>query len=312
MTTKAADALPQVIEQVRALHEAADRERLTFTHWVPRSERTQRQRLFVASVLDGTPRYVAKVSLDSEDQMVAREWEMLTALHGGSITVPDPVRPLERGFAMANVGARDLPDVLVGADRTEWSRLILRGVEAGATVHLSGGPIRRDGAAYGLVGADGPAYPTETREALTRAAVGAVHGDMGPWNFRVCEDGTVSLIDWEDFSVQGICALDVLNLVLTAALIAYPEYRERGFDWLFDQLYDGEGPYQVAARAGLARYAELTGESPSTVLALTPVFCDAMVRRIRAQGRPVEHLFFQPLAARFRARPLRQVGGRRG
>ncbi|MFD6091112.1 hypothetical protein ACFWGN_03220 [Oerskovia sp. NPDC060338] len=310
MTIQASDALPRVIEQVRALHQDVDQERLTFSHWVPRSERKQRQRLFVASVLDGTPHYVAKVSLDDEDQMVAREWQMLTDLHGSSISVPDPVQPLERGFAMANVGMHDLPDVLAGADHAEWSRLLLEGVEAGATVHLREVPLLREGAAHRFVGAAASMYPGETREALSHAGVGAVHGDMGPWNFRVCADGAVALIDWEDFSPRGICALDVLNLVLTAALIAYPEYRERGFDWLFDKLYQGEGPYQDAARAALARYADLTGESPSTVLALTPVFCDAMVRRIRAQGRPVDHLFFLPLAARYRADPLRQIGGR--
>jgi hypothetical protein len=34
-----------------------------------------------------------------------------------------------------------------------------------------------------------------------------------------------------------------------------------------------------------------------------------MIRRIRAQGRPVDHLFFGPLAAYFADRPLRRLGG---
>lgn len=312
MIATPADVLGAVTEEVRALHDPADRDRLTFEHWVPRSERKQRQRLFVASVLDGAPRYVAKVALDPEDAMVGREWRILRALHEGATTVPSPVAALERGFAMASVGSRDLPDALRDADPATWRRLLVRGAEIGARVHLSDERAVGDTTAPPTAPLEsGHDLPGETVEALARARVGAVHGDMGPWNFRVADDGALSLIDWEDYAPRGICALDVLNLLLTASLVAYPEYRERGFDWLFGRLYDGDDPYHDAVRAALSRYEEVTGEAPATVLALTPVFCGAMIRRIRAQGRPVDHLFFGPLAAYFADRPLRRLGGAR-
>lgn len=301
--------LPDVVEELRALHDPAERPRLQMRHWVPRSERKESQRLFVSSTVDGTARYVAKVALDTDDAMVAQEWVTLTRLASTSIVVPRPVREVPRGFVMANVGVRDLPDALAGADAPALTALLVQGVELGAAVHTANGPLDRDAAALEHVGEEALAtYPSVTREALAHAGAGAVHGDMGPWNFRVDDAGSVALIDWEDFAPRGVCALDVLNLVLTAGLVAYPRYRERGFGWLFDEMFGGDGPYQDAATAALDRYEQLTGEAPDVVLALTPVFCDGMVRRIRAQRRPTDHLFFQPLADRFRADPSVRIG----
>lgn len=302
----------RVVEDLRDLHEEHERDGLTFRHWIPRSERKHRKRLFVASIPDGRERYVAKIALDPADEMVAHEWRILTELHGTQTVVPMPVHELDGGFAMASVGNGDLPDMLAASDGGGWEQLLIRGVEVGAAVHLSAGPLTCFEAS-GLVPGDKlRRYPDVTVDALRLACIGPTHGDMGPWNFRVGDVGEIALIDWEDYATLGICALDVLNLVITAALIAYPAYREEGFAWLFDHLYHGSGPYHEASNAALVRYAELTGQPPETVLALTPVFCDAMIRRIRAQRRPTEHLFFRPLAERFLRNPVCTLGGGHG
>lgn len=270
-----------------------------FRQWIPRSERRHRQRLFVGVTVAGVPRFVAKVALDPADAKVSGEWANLMALRG-RIDVPEPMGPIERGFVMGHVGTGDLPTALADADAERWHELLQRSVATAATVHGSvpvavGAPT---GGTHDLSG-----LPDVTLSAVARSRRGPVHGDLGPWNVQVDEAGATRLLDWEDYQPDGLVGLDVLNLVLTAGLIAYPAYRERGFAWLFDRMYGDEGPYQSAARSALQRYGELTGESPEHVLALTPVFCAAMEHRIAAEGRPTEHLFFGPLRRRFTARP---------
>ncbi|GIG41862.1 hypothetical protein [Cellulomonas phragmiteti] len=306
MSRPVADLLPRVVEDLRTLHPHDVRGDLAFRHWVPRSERKHCRRLFVSSAVDGRQVHVAKVALDPADAMVAREWDALTHLAGTSTVVPRTVARIGDGFVMEYVGEGDLPDALAVADAAGWHRLLTAGAVTGAAVHLTAGPLRRGGLDVPADVAD--RYPAVTVDALRRAGRGPVHGDMGPWNYRVAGDGA-ALIDWEDYAADGVCALDLLNLVLTAALVAWPAYREHGFAWLFEQMRDGGTPYHDAAGAALTGYAELTGEDPATVLALTPVFCDAMVRRIEAQGRPTAHLFYRPLAESFAQDPDRVVGG---
>lgn len=268
-----------------------------FRHWIPRSERRHRQRLFVGVAVAGVPRFVAKVALDPEDAKVSGEWANLMALRS-RIDVPAPVGPIERGFVVGHVGIGDLPTALSEASDDRWHVLLRRSVEMAAKVHEST-PVGSPGEDTKELSA----LPEVTLAAAARGRRGPVHGDLGPWNVQVDEAGGTRLLDWEDYQPDELVALDVLNLVLTAGLIAYPAYRERGFEWLFDRMYGDEGTYQSAVREALHRYGELTGEEPERVLALTPLFCAAMERRIEAEGRPTGHLFFGPLRRRFVARP---------
>lgn len=135
--------------------------------------------------------------------------------------------------------------------------------------------------------------------ALERALVGPVHGDFGPWNLQVDQDGRLAAIDWEDYQDAGLPALDVLNVIITAALAAFPEYPEHGFDWLFDQVFHRENAFRAAATSALRRYARLTGQRVDDIVQLLPLFCRWMIHRIEKQHRPTGHLFYGPFAARF-------------
>ena len=274
-----------------------------FRSWIPRSERKQRQRLFVQSSIGGEPKYVAKVPLDPADAMPDHEWKMLCGLNGIGVVRPRPIRHLGTGFVMSYVPWRDFPDVMAATEAQSWPALLCSAVDVAACLHTSG----RAAAAMAPVTVAatylpaGMAIPQATMDWLERAAVAPAHGDLGPWNLRVDRHGTVALIDWEDYHGTGSPALDVLNLVITAALIAFPDYRERGFAWLYDRVFHGRNAFRAAATAALRRYCALTGQDADGIVGLTPLFCRWMIRRIQDQGRPVSHLFFLPFAEYFEA-----------
>ncbi|MBM2620375.1 phosphotransferase [Actinoplanes sp. LDG1-06] len=300
------DHAESIADELSALHrdlDGAGRDRLSFDAWVPRSARKQRQRLFVRSSVDGVPRLVAKVPLDLEDTMVDREWDVLSAPAGVGVPSPQPVARLRRGFAMTYVPSRDFPQAMSEAPAHEWPALLGAAVDLAAVLHTSDGDASRESAAEvaarylpGLAGI-GP----NTLRYLDGAAVGPAHGDLGPWNLRVDGDGGLAIIDWEDYRPVGLPALDALNIVLTAGLVAFPDYVDRGFDWLYDRVFHEDNPFRTAADHALRRYAERTGSQVHDLLQLTPLFCRWMIRRIEDQGRPAGHLFFGPFAARFEA-----------
>lgn len=274
-----------------------------FRSWIPRSERTKRQRLFVQSSIGGQSRYVAKVPLDPDDTQADREWRMLSGLSGTPVLRPRPIRRLGMGFVMSYVPWMDFPDVMAATDTQLWPALLRTAVAAAASLHTSlPAPVAADpvtiAAAY-LPG--GAAVPQVTQDWLERAAVAPTHGDLGPWNLRVDRSGAVALIDWEDYRPAGLPALDVLNLVITAALIAFPDYRDRGFCWLYDRVFHGRNAFRAAATEAFRQYAALTGRDVESIVGLTPVFCRWMIRRIQDQGRPTSHLFFAPFAEYFEA-----------
>lgn len=303
----------EIAADLADLHRRADGTddtRLTFQAWIPRSARKQCLRLFVQSSVDGTPRHVAKVPLDPDDAMVAREWSVLTSLDDLGLPRPTPVAALGNGFVMSYVPARDFPDVMRATPPQGWPELLGRALELAASLRLSGG--RRVGgspaevAAGYLPGLSG--IGETTLRHLERAAVGPAHGDLGPWNLRVADDGRIGLIDWEDYRPVGVPGLDALNVVWTAALLAFPRYEELGYDWLFDRVFHEDNAFRTAADHALRRYAALTGDDVENLVRLTPLFCRWMIRRIEDQGRPAGHLFYGPFADRFEAENPRWTG----
>ncbi|QMU67385.1 phosphotransferase family protein [Streptacidiphilus sp. P02-A3a] len=311
------DCLARTSEALIDLHrrlDGATAAEISFRTWTPRSERKQRQRLFVETTVHGEARYVAKVPLDPDDAMVDREWSILTGLDGLDLPRPRPVGRLGRGFVMSYVPFSDFPAFMAASAPDEWPDLLCAGVELAARLHRQGprptGVTPRAVAATYLP--DRLGLPQATLDWLDRADIAPTHGDLGPWNLRVDQHGRLALIDWEDYRPIGLPALDVLNLVITAALIAFPDYPERGFDWLYDQVFHERNPFRTAADRALNRYALLTGQDVEAVVGLTPVLCHWMIRRIADQGRPTGHLFFGPFTERFEAETPRWSGGGRG
>jgi hypothetical protein len=254
---------------------------------------------------------VAKVPLDPADAMTDREWDVLSGLHDIGVARPQAVHRLPAGFVMSYVPSMDFPDALAAAEPPSWPALLCSAVDAAARLHLSGHePNSADPVAVAACYLPSEAkVPQDTVDWLVRTTVAPTHGDLGPWNLRIDRDGSIAVIDWEDYQPAGLPAFDVLNLIITAALIAFPSYREHGFDWLYDRVFHGCNAYRHAATEAFRRYSALTGLAVENIVGLTPLFCRWMIRRIEDQGRPASHLFFLPFAEYFEAEMPRWEGG---
>ena len=282
-----------------------DRRDVTFRSWAPHGLRKTRQRVFVSSGVGGCQEYVAKIPLDAADRMVEREWEVLSGLTVRLPRRPLPLQSLGAGFVMTYVPAEDFADTLSRAPSDAWGRILSDAMAFASVLHLAGGvPRTAPAEAAALYVPDLSSLSSRSQAAVVRAAVGPTHGDLAVWNLRSGQDGALSMIDWEDYQPVGVPALDVLNVLFTAALVAFPDYVEQGYGWLYDRVFHQANFYRFAADRALARYAGLTGTTTDDLVNLTPLFCHWMIRRIQLQGRPTEHLFYRTFADRFEAEPI--------
>ncbi|MEV0694519.1 phosphotransferase [Streptomyces sp. NPDC050388] len=269
-------------------------------HFVSRGARTVSRRLFVEVLFEDRPVWIAKVPLNPADTMVDREWEILAGRNWTRpvFETPVPLARLPRGFVMSWVPQADFPEALSTAG-TGAPALLTRATDAVAALHGDG---RHSDARELVEDFLGPGFhelPESVVTLLERSRTGLFHGDLGPWNLRVSDEGALGLIDWEDCREQGVQAVDVLNLGMTSVLAADSGYQSRTMDSLVDEMLDPASPMGAAIVASLRRYARSTDQCVRDVGALVPLFCLWMEERIRRQGRATSHLFYAPLRARF-------------
>ena len=279
---------------------------VTFRSWTPIGARTKRKRRFTALIVDGSPALVSKMALDREDRKVAGEWIKLTGLSlAGVINHPRAIGQIGDGFIMTYAPGHDLPDALLGLDSQEqFAELLTQAVELVATMHLHGAicdrdPCKRWDAARQYV--DQP-YATETRfrTALEQAIICPTHGDLAPWNLRYDRaTARITIVDWEDYLPLGIAGMDVVNLLITLGLVVFPNYRERGLDWLYDQVLNSNHWYALLVREEINHYASLTNQQPRVVIDLLPFFCQWLIARIENEGRDASSLYYKCFASRY-------------
>ncbi|MFD0448793.1 FAD-binding protein [Streptomyces indonesiensis] len=216
---------------------------------------------------------------------------------------PAPLDALGGGFTMSYLPGVDLPTAVTGVDTPDGLWRVLRpAVDRVVELHRSGPAVSStpelalETAAhyvrtpeFGVQHAD---------EALRAALLAPTHGDLGPWNVR-CDprDGTARVLDFEDYRATGIAAMDIVNLLMTTALVVFPDYRERGFDWLYDQVFDREHWFGSVLARGLDHYGAHTGQQPGRVLDLLPFTCQWLIERIEAEGRDTSRSSTAPSAS---------------
>ncbi|WP_020123042.1 phosphotransferase [Streptomyces canus] len=295
-----------------AVHErhsgVVEEDRITFTSWTPVGARKIKKRRFTALALDGRPVLVSKSALDDDDAKVAAEWHKLGRLAlPATVDWAKPVEQTEDGFIMTYAASEDLPTALMGTgDRETFAALLTRTVDLVADMHLRGAVTHNDPAARWAAARQYVADPLVSspalRAALEHALVGPTHGDLAPWNLRYdAETDRVSIIDWEDYRPLGVAGMDLLNLLVTLGLVVFPEYRERGVDWLYDQVLESDHWYALLLRDLLVRYAERTGQLPRRVVDLLPLFCQWLIARISNEGRDPSPLYYGHFIARYTA-----------
>lgn len=300
-----------VAQEVLALHlertgrPAPPERNIAVRHWIPAGARKTRRRLFVRVDVGGVPVGVAKVPLAAQDPKLTHEFTVLTGLPAAfPLARPGPLGRLGAGFAMTYLDGVDLPAVgqLTAGPEEFWHvmRPVVDGVAALHLTTAAGAPhLTPEQAAAQYVrrpwtGAE------HTDNALRRALLAPTHGDLGPWNVRYEPGrGTVRLLDFEDYKPLGIAAVDVLNLLVTSGLLVFPDYREHGFDWLYDRVFESDHWFCGALARGLAHYAAATGQRTADVADLTPLMCQWLIERITAEGRDTSGMFYRTFADRY-------------
>lgn len=284
---------------------------LDFAWWTPERARKAARRTFARLDADGMPRLVAKIPLSTSDGKVQHEYGVLAGLAAGVPTPrPAALRPLGRGFVMSYVPGTDLPDLLAArVDAGLWRAVLWPVIDLMAGLHLA----EAEGGRHPVLPAWDVARqyvaapvndPPRLADAVADARTGPTHGDLGPWNVRVdVATDAVAAIDWEDYRPVGICGIDLLNLLLTIGLVAFPSYRDRGYDWLYDQILHSEHWMPGLVRDGVRHYARCVDHDPSKVLDLLPFFCQWLVTRIEAEGRDASGLFYGTFLRRYRSEP---------
>ncbi|AGL15000.1 phosphotransferase [Actinoplanes sp. N902-109] len=297
--------LRDVARQVLRLRGIAT-ERYGMHTWIPAGARKSRRRLFVRIDIGDRPVGVAKVPLSDADAKVGFEFDVLTAL--GEVGFDRPV-PLGRigtdGFAMTYVDGVDLPAApgLTDSAGSCW-RVLRPAVLAVAALHT----MAPDPAAPELTAVEAaaqyvrePLFGVAHADAALRVALLArTHGDLGPWNMRYePESGGVRILDFEDYRPAGVAGMDIVNLLVTCALVVFPDYPQRGFDWLYERVFSDAHWFREVLGRGLRLYAARTGVRPSAVADLLPLTCQWLIERIEAEGRDTSGMFYRPFADRY-------------
>ncbi|MFF8633691.1 aminoglycoside phosphotransferase family protein [Streptomyces pilosus] len=281
-------------------------ERVDTSTWTPAGARKSRRRTFVRLDIDGEAVAVAKIPLSHSDPKLAGELEVLRSFRPPlPLGCPEPLDALAGGFTMSYLPGVDLPTAAAAADTPEglW-RMLRPAVDRVVELHRSGPAVSttperalETAAHYVRTPEFGVRYADE---ALRSALLAPTHGDLGPWNVR-CDprDGTARVLDFEDYRTTGIAAMDVVNLLVTTALAVFPDYQERGFDWLYDQVFGGAHWFGSVLARGLDHYGAHTGQRPDRVLDLLPFTCQWLIERIEAEGRDTSRLFYRTFVERY-------------
>jgi hypothetical protein len=272
-------------------------------HWRPNSNRKEKVRHFATLISEGRPRLVAKLRTDPEDVKVSRERDVLIKLSSAGGSASQLYRSGgDEGFVMAFVPDEDLPIVFRRSSpryRLDLVRTLIDTIWEFHRARLTRQIPLTETVLDDLLGGWRPC--DEACEALIAVPTGAMHGDLGPWNIRVCaESNELSILDWEDFRFEGLPALDVLNALLTLTLLVHPDHSAVNGKALYRQTFIERGEMPLLLREGLSRYAAMAGIEAAACLALTPVYCRGMLKRFEAEGRPTAHLFYIPFLQHFK------------
>lgn len=278
--------------------------------WSPASARKSRRRLFVRVDVDAEPVAVAKLPLSEDDLKLCHEFAVLSSLPDGlGFDRPRPLAEIDGGFSMTYLPGIDLPAApgLVDGPEQAW-KVLAPVLDAVAALHRvpipeGVGGLTNDQVAVAAQYMRSPLTGVPHADRALRAAlIAPTHGDLGPWNVRYnLDDDTVCVLDFEDYRPAGIAGIDVVNLLVTMALPVFPDYRKRGFNWLYDQVFVRNTWFRDVVARGVLRYAERTEQRAGDVLDLTPLMCRWLIERIESEGRDSSGLFYRTFTERYLA-----------
>jgi Ser/Thr protein kinase RdoA (MazF antagonist) len=156
-------------------------------------------------------------------ESLAWELDLLTELRGDGFLVPRPLRTDDGRLSDGGVVVQQWIDGFEPKGRSDWELVAteLRHLHARSTSHR-----QRPGChmvteldrSSRSVDADMSALPDDAAAevlavfaAMSGVATSVVHGDPGPSNLRITDDGRVGLLDWDE-SLVDLVHLDLANL----------------------------------------------------------------------------------------------------
>jgi hypothetical protein len=123
----------------------------------------------------------------------------------------------------------------------------------------------------------------QRKDLLKKVSVGYMHGDIDPFNmFFDTKTNNYGLIDWEDFTEEGLQELDILHFLIMTAVILYPG---EGFIGLYERIFLKDIPISKAFAELLFNYCQLRRKNIDTLINLLPIYCDFQIKRLLVSKR---------------------------
>ncbi|MBR0696583.1 phosphotransferase [Bradyrhizobium lablabi] len=255
-----------------------------FSRLHPARNRQHRVREFLIASVQGAPRLISKRGTDPHDTKVRRETSVLAGLmQSRSEPGARLIAAGRDGFVAPYLCDIDLPELWPLLSEARKDQLLDTVVDCMADFH-----------AQVLTTTLIEPSRSFASAAVAGAPLGPIHGDLGPWNVRCSNSADrVAFVDWEDFHFDGPQAFDVLNLLLTMSIVEFPDFRQRGFEWLYSTVFIEPTAASRILRRGLLRYAEARSTDPELILAHVPLFCRYMIDRIEEEQRSTGNFYYR-------------------
>ena len=223
-------------------------------------KRKENPRIYI-TIKKGNSDIFVKYSQNSDSNIFKKEYSNLETLKSiQNFRIPKPLALLDSGVVTTHISGTSLEKKLISEGLIKCTDLLEETIENIASFHKNN---------RGSLG------------------VGYAHGDLDPFNILVDEqERPVGLIDWEDFSTEGIQELDAIHFITMLGVILNPQMKHD--DLYFHMFNENKNVYNEL----LGIYCKITGQPIKKLKELVPVYCDYQNKRLCDVGRDTKPFLY--------------------
>jgi len=223
--------------------------------------------------------FFVKYDRTAKSDTFKKEFQTLKHVKSNGFSVPQPIELIDKGIVMSVVNGVPL-ETIIKQDKIEKNiKLLNNAITRIASFHRRYASKTSKKELHDAKNND----KTTSLEQITTGTInlGYTHGDLDPFNtFFDSNSSKFGLIDWEDFSENGIQEFDALHFIVMTGTIFHPDIQhQKLYEIIFDKYKSN--PYLRLLRT----YCEERPSSFETVLGLVPAYCDIQNHRLENMQR---------------------------